>query len=399
MTEPAPVTSGRHASWVELFFDLVVVAAVAQLAHSLHEDGHHGPDALTIVTFFTVYLTIWVLWTTFTLYSNVLAEKVHLRAMFFGMAGIATMAAAVPHAMDGRADLFAAAYLITNGVATSTLQSSGKVLLSWSAASRNSGLLPWIVAFWFDDPWWQLGLWLLGLAITLTTSIVGSQRDEEQQLARYNEVYSERQRRQSRRGRKMPSEFVAAEVDASHLEERLGLFVIIVLGEAMMQLVYAIARIEDWGAGEDGAWLLLIVTALSAFGLLLALWGLNVSYGFAEETRFPPALRLPAHFVAVASITTIAAGLGAIATGFADHLDGATTWLTCGGGAAFLLVINLLVGHTRLWALRGLTVVLPLVAGLLSPWLPSATLLIVTAVAAGGLLWVLRVAKPIPSDS
>src|SRR5882757_3701129 len=111
MTEPAP-ESDRHASWLELFFDLVVVVAVNQLAHTLHGDAHHGPGAEHIVTFFTLYLTIWLLWTTFTLYSNVVAHRVHRRAMFMWMAGIATMAAAVPHSMDGRADLFAAAYLI-----------------------------------------------------------------------------------------------------------------------------------------------------------------------------------------------------------------------------------------------------------------------------------------------
>ncbi|MGI5238040.1 low temperature requirement protein A [Dactylosporangium sp. CA-139066] len=27
----------RHATWLELFFDLVIVAAVAQLAHLLHD--------------------------------------------------------------------------------------------------------------------------------------------------------------------------------------------------------------------------------------------------------------------------------------------------------------------------------------------------------------------------
>jgi low temperature requirement protein LtrA len=40
MTEPE--TAGRHAGWLELFFDVVVVAA-AQLALLLHGDAHHGP--------------------------------------------------------------------------------------------------------------------------------------------------------------------------------------------------------------------------------------------------------------------------------------------------------------------------------------------------------------------
>lgn len=31
-------TSERHATWLELFFDLVFVVAVAELAHLLHDD-------------------------------------------------------------------------------------------------------------------------------------------------------------------------------------------------------------------------------------------------------------------------------------------------------------------------------------------------------------------------
>src|SRR5882757_2271904 len=117
MTESG--AADRHASWLELFFDLVVVVAVNQLAHLLHGDAHHGPGGMDIVTFFTLYLAIWLVWTAFTLYSNVAADKVRVRAMFFGMAGIATMAAAVPHSMDGRANVFAAAYLITTGLGAS----------------------------------------------------------------------------------------------------------------------------------------------------------------------------------------------------------------------------------------------------------------------------------------
>lgn len=391
----APATTDRHASWLELFFDLVVVVAVNQLAHQLHGEGHHGPGAQHIVTFFTLYLTIWLLWTTFTLYSNVVAEKVHLRAMFFGMAGIATMAATVPHSWDGRANLFAAAYLITNAIGTGTFGRTGQVLLSWAAASRNAGLVPWVVSFWVDDPWWKLGLWLFGLAVTLAYSIFGSQAQEEL-LASLNERVPERTPR-GRRQRPRQS-FVAAQVDAGHLGERLGLFVIIVLGEAMLQLVGAVADIEDWRPDDGTGWLLLL-TAVSSFGLLVALWGLNVSFGFAEESRFPPSLVLPAHFVAVASITTVAAGLGTVAAGVAGHLAVSTTWLMCGGAAAFLLVVNLLVAHPRRWPLRAVAVALPLAAAVAGPWLPAAVVVTVLAVAAGGLLWSLRASRQIPSGT
>ena len=42
MSEPSSTPAGdapsaRHASWLELFFDLVVVVAVAQVSHRLHD--------------------------------------------------------------------------------------------------------------------------------------------------------------------------------------------------------------------------------------------------------------------------------------------------------------------------------------------------------------------------
>jgi low temperature requirement protein LtrA len=375
MTEPS--TADRHASWLELFFDLVAVVAVSQLAHLLHGDAHHGPGGLDIVTFFALYLAIWLLWTTFTLYSNVAADKVHSRAMFLGMAGIATMAAAVPHSMEGRANLFAAAYLITNAIGTGAFQRSGRVLLSWTAASQNAGLVPWVASLWVANPWWKLGLWLFGLAVSMASSVLASRADEAEVLARMNA------RRVERPGRQRRTRFtalVSAKLDAGHLGERLGLFVIIVLGEAMLQGVGAVAELEDWGVAE---WPLRL-TLVAAFLLLITLWGLNVRYGFAEETRFPPALVLPAHFVVIASITTIAAGLGAAVADSATHLNAANTWLMCGGLAAFLLVVNLLVGHARWWWLRGLAVVLPLAAAVAGPWVPAAAVVTVMTVAAGG---------------
>lgn len=44
--------STRHASWLELFLDLVVVAAVVQPAHRLHGD----PGLADIATFAALYL-------------------------------------------------------------------------------------------------------------------------------------------------------------------------------------------------------------------------------------------------------------------------------------------------------------------------------------------------------
>lgn len=374
MTESENVAD-RHASWLELFFDLVVVVAVGQLAHLLHGEGHHGPDGLAISTFFALYLAIWLVWTTFTLYSNVVAEKVRQRSMFLGMAGIAAMAATVPHGVGDHSTVFAVAYLVTSAIGSTSFTRSGRILLSWSAATRNAGLTPWIAAFWVHDPWWRLGLWSLGLLLTVWASVLGGQRDGEDLIARYNQRLERRSSLPHDRGR-TPVQLVEATVNPAHLGERLGLFVIIVLGEAMLQLIGAVAEIEDWSPGHGRGWLLLFTVA-AGFALLIVLWALNVRYGFAEETTFPPALILPAHFIAIAAVTTVAVGLGSAVTDVTEHLPVPTAWLMCAGAAAYLFVVTALSRRTRRWPVSAVAIALPLVAAALAPLLPGVVVVVV----------------------
>ena len=393
MTESADVSApaDRHASWLELFFDLVVVVAVAQLAHLLHTEGHHGPDARSLVTFFALYLAIWLVWTTFMLYSNVVADRVRVWSMFLGMAGIALMAASVPHVLADRANLFAGAYLLTGLIGNAAFNRSGQVLLSWGAASRNAGLLPWIVSFWVDHPWWKLSLWLLGLAMSLWFSVLSGRGDNDEAVRRLNEQLTrrvERSRSRQTAERERPGVRLA-QVDSAHLGERLGLFVIIVLGEGMLQLVGAWAEIDDWTPGGGVGWLLLLAVA-SGFALLVALWSLNVRYAFAEPHPYSPSVVLPAHFVVISAITVIAAGLGAVAAAPADHLPASTAWPLCAGVSAFLLTVTLLGRATPRWVITAAAIGVPLVAGVLAGLLPAAVVAVVLVAAAAGQAWNLR---------
>jgi low temperature requirement protein LtrA len=399
MTEPEPAdapepteSAERHASWLELFFDLVVVVAVSQLAHLLHTEGHHGPDARAIVVFFALYLTIWLVWTTFMLYSNVVADKVRVRSVFLGMAGIAVMAASVPHVLSDRANLFAGAYLVTAVIGSGAFRGSGQVLMSWSAASQNAGLLPWIISFWADHPWVKLALWLLGLGMTMWFSVLSGRGDGAEALRQLNERLAERSRRPRPASRPMPA-LRLAQVDSAHLGERLGLFVIIVLGEGMLQLVGAWADIDVWAPGGGVGWLLLLAVA-SGFGLLVVLWALNVRFAFAESHPYPPAVVLPAHFLVISAVTVIAAGLGAVAAEPAGHLPGSTAWLLCSGVSVFLLVVTLLGRMRKGLPVSAAAVALPLVAGGFAFLLPAAVVAAALVAAGAGQSWNLRRALP-----
>lgn len=322
------MTSDRHATWLELFFDLVVVAAVSQLTHLLvHADG------LNVAAFFVLYTAIWLVWTSFTIYSNVASERTHTRTVLLGMVGLAAMAAAIPEATGAHSAVFAGAYLYTCGVASQGLNRTGRIVKGWSAAQRNAGLLPFIIAFWVDDPRWKLALWALGVAMTLAFAMIVDNNDSE----RMKEFQARMEQRAEKRGMRSPI-FQAWDPHASHLGERLGLFIIIVLGEAVLQLVTAIGEVE-WGWSQVGI-------GLAGIGLLIGLWWLNFRYGFDEQNQTAPRLLLPAHLVVAVSITLIAFGLGTAAEHATAPLPDLYRWLLCG---ALAVCLGLCAAAHRAW--------------------------------------------------
>ena len=57
---------GRSATWLELFYDLVFVVAVAALGHRLLVD-HHWGGALA---FAGLFVPLWWSWASFTFYAD-----------------------------------------------------------------------------------------------------------------------------------------------------------------------------------------------------------------------------------------------------------------------------------------------------------------------------------------
>lgn len=388
-------TGDRHASWLELFFDLVVVVAVAQLAHRLLH-----PTWADLVLFVLLYYAVWSIWTSFTLYANVTADKARVRAMLIGMFGIAVMAAAAPdvaHAIPGVGThdaWFTAAYLVCRTSASRSLQGAGAVMTSWPAAQLGAGLAPWIVSLWVDGPW-RYALWGLGILIDLAFTVHQSRNPDwliEEMRAQVGKIKARVDRSGRGRGHLMPMPTPAV-LHGAHLGERLGLFVIIVLGEAVMQLVVSAAGL-NWNRE-------LILAALSGFGLIVCLWWLTLHYGLsavpeASERGLAPFVALPAHFVMTASITATAAGLGAAVHEPAAHLHDGIRWVLCGGLALYFAVSAILgvsMGAERrwLWGWALPAVVVPVVAGLAGGPLPAWGVVALLLAAA---LWRVRYRPP-----
>ena len=365
---------GRHASWLELFFDLVIVAAVAQLAHLLHDEHTLADVALVAI----LYYAIWSVWTSFTLYANVSGERTRTRAMLIAMFGIAVLAVAVPNVLHGHgAQAFAVAYVLCRFAATASWADLQSFTDVWPAAQFNASVVFWIVSIFVDAPG-RYYLWAAGVLLEIVFSALSGwqidspralerrQRSEERRRQRREQVTQRRAEAAARRrgvlaraARSSVSrpvqppqrEPTLVELDQPHLGERLGLFVIIVLGEAVVQVVDAAAEsLPDralWSAG------------LAGFGLLVSIWWLTLQYGAGAVPHFgtkelPPRITLPAHYLMTAGIVAVAAGLGAVAEHAGGHLPEPMRWIMCGGSALYFLVVTLvgiLSGAPRVWLL------------------------------------------------
>ncbi|MEK8110555.1 low temperature requirement protein A [Micromonospora sp. M12] len=115
-------------------------------------------------------------------------------------------------------------------------------------------------------------------------------------------------------------------VDPAHLSERLGLFVIIVLGESVVQVVDA--------AAEARYTLGLLTTGIASFVLLAGMFGLSVVFGYAglphlRAGRNPIRAALGLHCLVTGVVATVAVSLSLVVHQGADPLSGEGRWLLC----------------------------------------------------------------------
>jgi low temperature requirement protein LtrA len=243
MSAPAP--EEKRVSWAELFVDLVFVFAVTEVSTLLEED-HSAPGLLRAFVVFVPLYWMWVgtaVWTN--LHDMSLARSrftifvIALTAMF--------MALALPHAYENLGRLFAVAYW------------AGRVVLGVGAfaPTRRRGTIPVtpptvsmiitgpiLVAGAFFQPGLREVIWAVAAAIELgTPSIL--------------------------RGR-----LRNLHVDAAHLTERFGLFVLIALGESVVQIGASAQSGGHLTAGIGYA-------VAAAFALTCGLWW--VYFHFAAD--------------------------------------------------------------------------------------------------------------------
>lgn len=218
--------SARKVTWLELFFDLVFVAAVAQVATHLRDDY----SAAGLLRFATLFVLIWWAWIGHTSFStrfdsdDIVQRALTLLQMFI----VAVMAANATEALASRSSAgFAAAYAVMRLVLVLQYVRARTVPRARGLALRHAGGHGVAAALWLASAFVPVparyAVWALALAIDLGTPWIAVRH--------------------------------AAEVppDAEHLPERFGLFTLILLGESVVAIMHGIEHHQHWSVNAASA--------------------------------------------------------------------------------------------------------------------------------------------------
>jgi low temperature requirement protein LtrA len=366
---PQPTTA------IELFFDLVYVFAITQLAHLILDDLSVAGVAraaflLLIVWWAWIYTTWMVNWFD--------PASPAVRAVLTGvMLASLLMAAALPEALADHGVLFAVAYVtlqVGRNVAAAALLARDhrlrdvyERLVGWSALS---GIL-WLAGAALDGDR-RLLLWIPAVALDLAAPVAGYWLP--------------------RRGRAATTDW---DIEGGHFTERCQGFIIIALGESIV-----VTGATAAGAGLSATVVLCLAVA---FVETAALWWLYFG-AVAEHSRIvmrtcedPGRLARDAytylHLPIIAGIIAVAVGDDLLIAHPDDALHGVGLAMVVGGPALYLLGDSLFglrmtgaANAKRLTAAVALLLLAP-VGGHVSALLLSA---LVTGLLTALALWELR---------
>ena len=229
---------GRRVTWMELFFDLIFVAAVAQVGTHLQDD--YSPAGL--LRFALLFVLIWWAWLGHTNFStrfdtdDLVQRGLTALQIFL----VAVMAINSTGALDSRDSAgFAAAYSAMRLVLAMQYMRARRIQKSRALANRYAlsaaiAATLWLVSALVPAPerYW---IWALALIVDLGTPLVSTRHLME-----------------------VPH-------DAAHLPERYGLFSIILLGESMVAVMTGMSHQEHWSPVAASA-------AVLGMAMVFAIW-------------------------------------------------------------------------------------------------------------------------------
>jgi low temperature requirement protein LtrA len=309
----------RHASWLELFFDLVFVVAITELSQALVSDHSAGG----FLRFAALFVPVWVAWQGYMAYATRFdTDDLGFRVAYFGaMLAIAAMAVLIGDVARGvHSAAFAVSYVVLRSIMLALYWRAwravpeARVLVRFYGLGYAAGAALWLVSLAFPAPW-RYVVWICAQVLELSLPPLSTQLH-----------------------RRIPT-------SASHLPERWALFTLIVLGESVVAVAVATAG-AHWHFTSAAV-------AVLGFATVAAIWWLY----FDRQARV--ALRGStmsivvysyAHLPLLIGLAAMSAGLRlAIERAGHDELGAGASVAFLGGAVLFLLSLI----ATRLVTVQG----------------------------------------------
>jgi low temperature requirement protein LtrA len=299
----------RHASWLELFFDVVFVVAIAQLAHELAVD--HSLRGFLV--FGALFLPVFIAWQGFTFYADRFDtdDAVFRVTIFAAMLAIAALAVQVPDVAHGDSTGFVIAYTVLRSLMIGLYLRSyrhvpaARPLIVRYASGYTVGIAMWLVSLAFPAPA-RYVVWGVALAWEYSLPV---------RFRRFHE---------------------AIPVSVTHVPERFALFTIIVLGETIVAVALGTAGSEwELAAALAGAF---------GFAVCAALWW--IYFGTGAGMDIVPSVRAVlvfthVHIPLLATLTAVSAGVAiAIQQAPGGEIDEGGRWALAGGAALYLACLT-----------------------------------------------------------
>ena len=343
----------RRATWLELFFDLVFVAAVAQLGQALAAD----PSVRGIAEFAALFVAVWWAWMGFTFYADRFDtdDLVYRALTLAGMFAVAAVAVNVRHAFDDWTP-FVVSYVLVRVVLLVLYVRARRHVAQARRLTEiylvlfSAGVALWLLTLALDPPM-RYVVWGLALAIEVSAPTLGWRVVRE------------------------------APVHRSHIPERFGLFAIIVLGEAVLAVVLGTSK-TTWSVAPSAV-------AVAAFLTAAAIWWVHFDFGDSSVLGrgLGGLFYVYGHYPLVLGIAALGVGTKlAIVETPHGALHQATRWIYCGGVALALAAMGTVqLAGTRslrdkdLWLRIGSAGAIAVVAALIDApvlltWLVAAVL-------------------------
>ena len=318
---PADEHGGKSVSWLELFYDLIFVAAIIQLGNHLSDNVTASGFALFALHF----VPLWIAWTGFTFYANRfnVDDFAHRLLVFSSMFAVGTMAIAAPEAMSqGIHKGFSVAYAVAQALVAALNYRSyrqvpdSRAYSGYWAAVFAAGAVVWLLSAFIPHPYNYVG-WGVGLLIILGAPI-------------------------SEHSRALADAFPT---DYHHLSERYGLLTIIVLGESFVKVLSYL------GAGDRAADFEYILKGFFNLVLTCCIWWIyfdDIAGSKIRKQRFSWVVWLYGHLPLTLAITAVGVAVKkAIKLDLGALAYGPTRWLLAGTLALTLLSVAVIDSVTE----------------------------------------------------